>query len=296
MNAAPRTRVLGGFVLGVALLAASALTVAPAGPQTSPAPVDLGTADPFAILAATEITNVPASAVTGDVGVSPATGANIIGLTCDEVNGTIYSVDAAGPLPCRVTDPALLTAAKNDLSAAHVDASGRTPDATVPTELGGQTLPPGVYNSAATTFDITAGAGPLILDAQGDPNGVFIFQAPADQASSLTVGPGSEVQLTGGAQACNVWWAVTGATIDTTAIFKGNILAATSITVAQGANIEGRLLANTGNVTLIQDTITRADCAVPPAPPEPLIPSEPVSPPEPVEPPPAISVPPRFTG
>jgi len=129
---------------------------------------------------------------------------------------------------------------------------------------------------------------PLILDAQGDPNGVFIFQAPADQADALTVGPGSEVQLTGGAQACNVWWAVVGATIDTTAIFKGNILAATSITVAQGANIEGRLLALEGNVTLIQDAITRADCAVSPGP---TVPRGPAA-----APPTAIVAPPNFTG
>jgi len=288
VNAARRTRALKGFVLGVTFLAASAVMAVPAGPQTLAAPVDLGTADPFAILAGTEITDVPESAITGDVGLTPETGANIIGLTCDEVNGTIYSVDAAGPLPCRVTDPALLTAAKNALSAAYVDAAGRTADETVPTELGGQTLSPGVYNSAATTFSITAGAGPLILDAQGDPNGVFIFQAPADQADALTVGPGSEVQLTGGAQACNVWWAVVGATIDTTAIFKGNILAATSITVAQGANIEGRLLALEGNVTLIQDAITRADCAVSPGP---TVPRGPAAPP-----PTAIVAPPNFTG
>ncbi|HZJ27004.1 MAG TPA: ice-binding family protein [Acidimicrobiia bacterium] len=288
MNAARRTRALKGFVLGVTFLAASAVMAVPAGPQTLAAPVDLGTADPFAILAGTEITDVPESAITGDVGLTPETGANIIGLTCDEVNGTIYSVDAAGPLPCRVTDPALLTAAKNALSAAYVDAAGRTADETVPTELGGQTLSPGVYNSAATTFSITAGAGPLILDAQGDPNGVFIFQAPADQADALTVGPGSEVQLTGGAQACNVWWAVVGATIDTTAIFKGNILAATSITVAQGANIEGRLLALEGNVTLIQDAITRADCAVSPGP---TVPRGPAA-----APPTAIVAPPNFTG
>lgn len=270
---------------------------APGGGQTSPAPVDLGTADPFAILAATGITNVPTSAVTGDVGLSPATGANITGLTCAEVNGTIYSVDAGGPLPCRVTDSDLLTDAKNDLSAAYDDARLRTPATEVPTELGGTTKTPGVYNSEATTFGITAGEGPLVLDAQGGPNGVFIFQAPAVQASSLTVGSDSVVELTGGAQACNVWWAVGGATIFERATFKGNILAGSSITVEQGANIEGRLLANTGNVTLIQDTITRADCAVPPAPPpEPLIPPEPVGPTEPAEPPPAISVPPRFTG
>ncbi|MBC8132406.1 MAG: DUF3494 domain-containing protein, partial [Deltaproteobacteria bacterium] len=79
------------------------------------------------------------------------------------------------------------------------------PVTTIPTELGGQTLTPGVYSSASTTFGITAGAGPLILDAQSDPYGVFIFLMNSG-ATGLTVGPGSVVQLTGQAQACNVFW------------------------------------------------------------------------------------------
>src|ERR1700694_5411097 len=67
--------------------------------------VNLGTTAPFAILAGTGITDVPTSTITGNVGLSPATGAAITGLTCPEVTGTIYSVDASGPLPCRVTNP-----------------------------------------------------------------------------------------------------------------------------------------------------------------------------------------------
>jgi hypothetical protein len=277
------------------VLASSVVMASPGGGQTSPAPVDLGTADPFAILAGTpNITDAAnLSVITGDVGLSPATGAGI-GLLCSQVNGTIYSVDAAGPLPCRVTDPVLLTGAKNDLTAAYDDAAGRTPATEVPTELGGTTKTPGVYDSASTTFGITAGAGPLILDAQGDPNGVFIFQMAAD-GTGLTVGPGSEVQLTGGAQACNVFWQLNTATIDTTAVFKGNILALNSITVNNGADIEGRLLARNGNVTLINDTITRSDCAPAPAPPTPSEPSAPSEPPTATAPP-AVPGPPRFTG
>lgn len=93
---------------------------------------------------------------------------------------------------------------------------------------------------------------------------MFIFEMDSG-ATGLTVGPGSTVSLINGAQACNVFWRLNTATINTTAVFKGNILALTSITVANGANIEGRLLARNGNVTLISDTITRATCTVTPA-------------------------------
>lgn len=132
--------------------------------KAAQATVNLGTADSFAVLAGTGVTDVPTSTITGDVGVSPTTGASITGLTCAEVTGTIYTVDAAGP-SCRVVNPSLLTTAKNDFVTAYNDAAGRTPVTTVPTELGGTTKTPGVYNSASTTFGITAGAGPLVLDA-----------------------------------------------------------------------------------------------------------------------------------
>ncbi len=222
--------------------------------------VDLGTADPFAILAGTpNITDAGnASVITGNVGLSPASGAGI-GLLSSQVTGTIFSVDAFGPSGS-VNNPGLLTIAKNDLTTAYNDAAGRTPVTTVPTELGGTTKTAGVYDSASTTFQITAGAGPLVLDGQGDPDAVFIFEMNSG-ATGLTVGPASTVSLINDAQACNVFWRVNTATINTTAVFKGNILALTSITVANGANIQGRLLARNGNVTLINDTITRATCA-----------------------------------
>jgi hypothetical protein len=244
-------------VIAVAL-ALGFVWTAPRTYAVGPTTVDLGTADPFAILSGTGVTNVPTSTITGNVGVSPTTGASITGLTCAEVTGAIYTVDAAGPA-CRTVDGPLMVAAKNDLTAAFIDAAGRTPVTTVPTELGGTTLTAGVYDSAATTFGITAGAGPLVLDGQGDPSAVFIFEMDAS-GTGLTVGPGSTVSLVNGTQACNVFWRVDTATIDTTATFKGTILALTSITVANGANIEGRLLARNGNVTLISDTITRPTC------------------------------------
>lgn len=226
--------------------------------------VDLGTAANFAILAGTpNITDSPTSTIVGNVGLSPATGAGI-GLLSTQVTGTIYAVDGAGPVGSE-NNPGLLTTAKSDLTTAFTDAAGRTATATVPTELGGTTKTEGVYVSASTTFGITAGAGPLVLDGQGDPNSVFIFEMAAD-GTGLIVGPGSTVSLINSAQACNVFWRVDTATIDTTATFKGNILALNSITVANGANIEGRLLARNGNVTLINDTINRSVCASSPTP------------------------------
>ncbi len=224
-----------------------------AGPTT----VNLGTAEPFAILAGTpDITDSPTSTITGNVGLYPGP-ASGIGLLCSQVTGTIYGRDGTGD-PCFTVNDPLLLAAKNDLTAAFTDAAGRTPVIIVPTELGGTTKFAGVYASDDTTFQISAPI-PLILDGQGDPNAVFIFEMNAE-GTGLTVGPGSVVQLTGQAQACNVFWRVDTATIDSTAVFKGTILALTSITVANGANIEGRLLARNGSVTLINDTITKPTC------------------------------------
>ena len=223
--------------------------------------VNLRTASPFAILSGTpNVTDAGnASVITGNVGLSPATGAGI-GLVCSQVTGTIYSVDATGPLPCRITNAPLLLIAKNNLTTAYNDAAGRTPLTTLPTELGGTTLVAGVYDSTSTELGISAGAGALVLDGQNDPSSVFIFQAPFE-GTGLDVGPGSTVTLTNGAQACNVFWRVDSANIDTTANFVGTVLALNSISVANGATINGRLLARNGNVTLINDTITAPICA-----------------------------------
>jgi hypothetical protein len=285
------TRGIRGLVLCIAIVGTTVVVAAPPGSgQTSPATVNLLSTESFAILAGTpNITNVPPSVITGNVGLSPASAATST-VACSDLTGAsvFYTVTAAGPgAPCQVENAPLLTTAKNDLITAYDDAAGRAVDATLPTELGGTTVTPGVYNSGSTTFEITAGAGPLILDAEGDPNGVFIFEAPFD-GTGLTVGPGSQVQLTGEAQACNVFWRVNSASIDTTAVFKGTILALTSITVNQGANIEGRLLARNGTVTLIQDTITVPVCSILPPTPGPGGPGDTA--------PPAITGTPNFAG
>ncbi len=214
------------------------------------APVSLGAAGTFAILSKTGITDVYASAINGDVGTSPITGA-AIGLTCGEVKtGIVYSVDAAGPLPCTVTNAALLTSAVGDMETAYLDAAGRTlPDVTElgAGEIGGLTLVPGLYKW---------GTGLLIstnVTLSGGPNDVWIFQV----AGTLNQANATRVTLAGGALPKNIFWQVAGAvTIGTTAHFEGVVLAKTMIAVKTGASANGRLLAQTA-VTLQMNTVTQ---------------------------------------
>ncbi|MEO9181659.1 MAG: ice-binding family protein, partial [Acidimicrobiales bacterium] len=114
-------------------------------------------------------------------------------------------------------------------------------------------LSPGVY-SASSAMSLT-GTVTLV----GDANSVFIFQA----VSSLTANPGSNVVLSGGVRACNVFWQVgSSATLDTTSAFAGTILALTSISMKTGATLQGRALARNGAVTLDDNTITTSTCSV----------------------------------
>lgn len=248
-------------ILSVVILA-TIFAIGPVRPaKAAPTLVDLGTAGTFAILAGTQVTNVPTSKITGNVGLSPAAGSNYAGLTQAEVTGVIYSVNASGPAGYQ-ENPALLTTAKNDLTAAYTNAAGRTVTTdfgATDNQLGGKTLTPGVYAIGhAATANLTA-AAPLTLDAQGDPSAVFIFKSSSD----LVMAAASEVRLINDAQACNVFWQVTSsATLLAGANFKGTILALTSITVAANANIEGRLLARNGNVTLISDTVALPNCTL----------------------------------
>ncbi len=136
------------------------------------------------------VTDVFKTSIDGNVGTSPITGA-AIGLTCGEVNGIIYTVDAAGPLPCSVTDPTRLTAAVGDMEAAYNDAAGRTlPDALNlgAGEIGGLTLAPGPYKwgtGVSISNDVTL---------TGGPNDVWIFQI----AGTLTEASAKNVTLAGG--------------------------------------------------------------------------------------------------
>ena len=212
-----------------------------------PSPVRLGTAGNFAILSQTGITDVYASAVTGDVGTSPITGAALL-LSCGEVTGVVYTVDAAGPA-CKTTDATYLTKAVGDMGAAYDDASGRvSPDYTElgAGEIGGMTLSPGLYKwstSLLITTDVTL---------KGGPNDVWIFQV----AGTLNQANAARITLAGGARAQNIFWQVAGAvTLGTTAHFEGIVLAKTLVAVNTGASLNGRLLAQTA-VTLQMNAIT----------------------------------------
>lgn len=218
--------------------------------------ISLGTAANFAVLAGTSVTNIPTSVITGDVGLSPASGSNYAGLTQAEVTGTIYAVDGAGPGGA-VNNPGLLTTAKNDLTAAYIDAASRTTDQAFvagDNQLGGQTLTAGVYTFGhATSANITA-SSPLVLNGQGNPDAVFIFKASSD----LVTASGSVVQLINGAQACNVFWQVTSSTtLGTGSTFVGTIMSLTTSTMTTGANLQGRILSRNGAVNLDSNTITR---------------------------------------
>ena len=234
-----------GLILILSLLFTSAI-IGVKG--ISPDPVHLGSAASFSVLAGSAITNTGSTVIYGDIGLSPTTGAAITGFPPGTVSGTIYTVDIFGPAGS-VSNPGLLTLAKNDLTTAYLDAAGRPTTQTISTELGGTTLGPGVYDSLAGTFGIT---GTLTLDGGGDPNAVFIFK----MSTTLITETGSVVNLINSAHVCNVYWQVgSSATIKAGSVFVGNVLALTSITVNTGATVDGRLLARNGAVTLDGNTV-----------------------------------------
>ena len=213
-------------------------TVATAGPLS----VNLDCAAGFAILAGATVTNTGNTIVDGDIGLSP--GSAMTGFPPGIiVNGVIHINDTQA------------NGAKLCLTAAYNDAAGRTSDVIVVSdgELGGKTLVPGLYKSAPGSFGITN--SDLTLDAQGDVNAVWIFQMPS---STLTVGNGRQVILAGGAQAKNIFWQVgTSATIGTTAIMEGTIMADQSITLMTGATLNGRALARIAAVTLDSNMVNK---------------------------------------
>jgi hypothetical protein len=194
----------------------------------------------FGILAGTTITNTGATIIDGDLGLSP--GSSVTGFPPGIVLGEqhVTDVEAAN--------------AQLALTAAYLDLEGRGGSTSVAGDLGGQTLTPGVYKSTSSLAVTTAN---LTLDAQGNADAVFIFQI----ASTLLVSAGMQIILAGGAQAKNVLWQVgASATLETTSVFKGSILALTSISVQTGASVEGRLLARNGAVTLDTNSVVVPAC------------------------------------
>jgi hypothetical protein len=199
--------------------------------------IDLGAADAFAVLGASTITNTGLSVVTGNLGVAP--GSSITGFPAGIVNGTIHSADAVA------------LQAKLDLSSAY-DLAAVQPCNTSLTgqDLGGLNLTPGVY-CYSSSAQLT---GTLTLDAQGNPNAVFIFQI----GSTLTTASASSVQFANNGQGGSVYWQVgSSATLGTTTQFTGNILASESITLNSGASIDcGRALAQNGAVSMDTNAVS----------------------------------------
>jgi len=211
------------------------------------APVNLRSLSTFAAVAGAGLTNSNSGGQTtlnGDVGLSPTATCLGDGSPCSaldpKINGTLYANDPAG----------IAAKAKADLVSAYNDAAGRPPG-TVENDLSGMKLPPGVYTSGSTMS--IAVSGVLTLDAQGDANAVWIFQV----GSSLTVNKSAQVLLINGAKAANVFWAVAASsTIGSNASFKGSVLAVVSNSVGTLSVVEGRLLCETGQITLLSNTVT----------------------------------------
>jgi hypothetical protein len=219
-----------------------------------PAPVLLGSAGNFALLAKTAISTVPPSAITGNVGVSPAatsfltgfslTGVGTTSATSTQVTGTLYGADMTTPTNTS------LTVAVLDMQAAYTDAAGRpTPDYLNlgGGNIGGKNLPAGLYKWGSSVVM------PANLGISGGANDIWIFQISGD----LLVSAGMRITLADGAQAKNIFWQVAGAVvIGTGARFEGNILSQTSISLQTGATLNGRALAQS-MITLDSAVVTR---------------------------------------
>ncbi|MFA5841278.1 MAG: ice-binding family protein [Candidatus Paceibacterota bacterium] len=220
----------------------------------SGATVNLGGAANFAILAKTAITTTGVTAITGNIGISPAAASTVTGFgpvmdpsgtfsTSSLINGNMYAADYTAPTP------STLTTAVNDMLTAYTDAAGRAADSTNfnAGNLGGQTLAPGVWK---WTTDVTI---PTDVTLSGTASDVWILQ----MTGNLTIASATSVLLSGGALASNVFWQVgggTGATLASTSVFNGTILSAKQVIMQSGATLNGRALADT-QVTLIGNTV-----------------------------------------
>ena len=203
------------------------------------ATVGLGTAASFSVLAGSTVTNTGPTTMFGDLGLSP--GSSVTG--APQVLGATH------------VDDAVAIGAKNALTTAYTEAADRPTNGSAGTDLAGQTFTPGVRTASSS---LLLSSGSVTLNAEGNPNAVFIFQI----GSTLITGSNTSVSLINGAQACNVFWQVgSSATLGTGTRFVGTVMASASITANTAATIHGRLLAQTGAVTLETNTITTSNCA-----------------------------------
>jgi hypothetical protein len=223
----------------------------PAG-AIGPAHVLLGAAGEYAILAKSAVSDVPASAITGNLGLSPAAATYITGFsltrsgdhwTSPQVVGRIVAADNDPPTP---TD---LTTAVANMEAAYTDAAGRPPPSVINLgagTIGGMTLAPGLYTWGSSVLI------PTDITIAGAANDTWIFQVSGD----LILSAATRMTLSGGAQAKNIVWQVAGLVdFGTTSHAEGVVLSKTAIKLGTGASINGRLLAQTA-VEIASSTVT----------------------------------------
>jgi Ice-binding-like len=236
---APLTGRATTFAATTLLAALTAATLFAGSALAAPAKVGLATAESFSVLAGSTVTNTGPTTMFGDLGLSPGS----------SVTGAPHVLGATH------VDDAVAIEAKNSLTTAYNDAASRPTNGSAGTDLTGQTFTPGVYTASSS---LLLSSGAVTLDAQGDPNAVFIFQV----GTALTTGSNTSVSLINGAQACNVFWKIgSSATLGTGTRFVGTVMAAATITAGTAATIHGRLLAQTGAVNLDTNTITNSTCA-----------------------------------
>jgi hypothetical protein len=227
------------FPIGLLLLASLSTLLFASSALGATATVGLGTAASFSVLGGSTVTNTGPTTMFGDLGLAP--GSSVTG--APHVLGQTH------------IDDAVATEAKNALTTAYNQAASRPSSGSAGTDLAGQMFSPGVRTASSS---LLLSSGSVTLNAEGNPNAVFIFQI----ATTLITGSHTAVSLINGAQACNVFWQVgSSATLGTGTSFVGTIMAADSIAANTGATIHGRLLAQTAAVTLEANTITTSNCA-----------------------------------